>query len=166
MENHSSGLPKDHKYGANGGGGNTGKWRGNKGTFYEGGLRVPAIISYPNGPSQQVRDQAITLCDWMPTILELCDVKLPNDVTFDGASLLPMINDNADSHHKVLYWQWQSRWAVRDGDWKLIGNDKGKMELVNLAEKQPETTNHAATRPQIVERLQKAHETWKAEVTP
>ena len=165
VENHSSGLPKNHKYGANGGGGNTGKWRGNKGTFYEGGLRVPAIISYPNGPTQQVRDQAITLCDWMPTILDLCDLETPKDIKFDGASLRSIIDDNADSHHKVMHWQWQSRWAVRDGDWKLIGNDNGKTELVNLTDDKPESTDYASTKPEIVERLQKAHEKWKADVT-
>jgi arylsulfatase A-like enzyme len=70
VENHNSGLPKGHNYGANGGGGNTGKWRGAKGSFFEGGIRVPAVISYPSEiPANVVRDQAITLADFYPTIL-------------------------------------------------------------------------------------------------
>ena len=74
-------------YGANGGGGNTGKWRGNKGTFFEGGIRVPAILSYPAKlPKGAVRGQAVTAMDWMPTILELCEVPKPK-VNFDGHSL-------------------------------------------------------------------------------
>ena len=47
-ENHPSGLPKGYHYGAFGGGGNSGKWRGAKATHYEGGIRVPAMISCPS----------------------------------------------------------------------------------------------------------------------
>ena len=165
VDNHSSGLPKGHKYGANGGGGNTGKWRGRKGTYYEGGLRVPAIISWPHKlPTKLVRDQAITLCDWMPTVLDLCKIKLPN-LPLDGKSLLPIIRGNAESHHKVLHWQWQNRWAVRQGDWKLIGSPRGKPELVNLADPEPERTNHAKEQPAVVERLEKLHREWIESVT-
>ncbi|MHC5076324.1 MAG: sulfatase-like hydrolase/transferase, partial [Planctomycetota bacterium] len=60
FDDHNSGLPKGTNYGANGGGGNTGKWRGHKGQFFEGGILVPAIISYPAKlPKGIVRDQAI-----------------------------------------------------------------------------------------------------------
>ncbi len=160
-DNHSSGLVKGHYYGANGGGGNTGKWKGHKGTFYEGGLRVPAIVSYPNRlPSGEVRDQAITLCDWLPTITALCDVDLPDNHVLDGRSLLPIINDNAKSHHGVMHWQWQSKWVVRDGDWKLISTNNGKLELVNLADKQPESINHAKEKPEVMARLQMLHDEW------
>ena len=160
-DEHSSGFEKGHNYGANGGGGNTGKWRGHKATFYEGGLRVPAIVSYPKQlPSGESRDQAITLCDWLPTIAAVCNVDLPEDHVLDGRSLLPIINDNAKSHHGVMHWQWQSRWAVRDGDWKLIGNAKRAPELVNLTDKQPESVNHAKENPEVVSRLQKLHDEW------
>ena len=73
--NHSSGLKEGTYYHAFGGGGSTGKWRGHKGTYYEGGLRVPAIISYPRAlPADAVRAQAVTAADWFPTILDLCGV--------------------------------------------------------------------------------------------
>ncbi|MFP6900754.1 MAG: sulfatase-like hydrolase/transferase, partial [Opitutales bacterium] len=80
IDNHRSGYPKGHRFsvgdGPNDGGGNTGKWIGHKGTFLEGGVRVPAIISFPAKlPSGQARDQAVTVMDWYPTILELCGVK-------------------------------------------------------------------------------------------
>jgi len=68
-DGHASGLPKGHRYGANGGGGNTGKWRGHKGTFFEGGIRVPAIISFPGRiPEGEVRGQAVTAMDVLPTV--------------------------------------------------------------------------------------------------
>lgn len=166
VDGHSSGLPKGHNYGANGGGGNTGKWRGHKGTFYEGGLRVPAVISFSKElPQGEACDQAITLCDWLPTILELCDVALPADRKLDGASLLPIIRDNARSHHNVLHWQWQKRWAVMEGDWKLISKPGEDPELVSLSDEAPESVNHAGTEPQIVSHLRNLHERWAAEVS-
>jgi len=170
VDNHTSGLPKGHNYGANGGGGNTGKWRGSKGTFFEGGIRVPAIISFPARlPRGAVRNQAITAADWYPTVLELCGVPLPK-VKLDGQSLLPLIESaEAPSHHKVMYWQWANHWAVREGDWKLIVKGVGQKKSVflgNLAGETPEAENLAAKNPEIVERLTELHEAWVQEVMP
>jgi len=165
-EKHTSGLAQGHNYGANGGGGNTGKYRGHKGTFFEGGLRVPAIISYPERlPKRQVRDQAITAADFFPTVLELCDVELPA-AELDGQSLLPMIKKaKSKSHHKVMHWQWQNKWAVRRGDWKLIYNGT-ELFLGNLSDENPEEKNHAAGEEKTVQQLQALHEAWVKEVQP
>jgi arylsulfatase A len=167
FDDHNSGLPKGTNYGANGGGGNTGKWRGHKGQFFEGGIRVPAIISYPARlPKRIVRDQAIIVADWFPTILELCRVE-PLDVKLDGLSVLGIIeNEKAKSRHDVLYWQWQDRWAVREGDWKLIGKGQGGYFLGNLSDERPERKNYLEEKPEIVERLIKLHKEWFEEVMP
>lgn len=165
VDKHTSGYPKGHNYGANGGGGNTGRWRGHKGQFFEGGIRVPAVIRYPDKlPQGLVRDQVITACDWFPTILDLCRIKNPAG-KLDGASLLPIINENADTHHQVMHWQWQKRWAVREGNWKLIQN-RGKMFLGNLADDQPEAKNYASEKPALVTRLTTLHTAWAKEVKP
>jgi len=165
MDNHSSGLPKGHKYGANGGGGNTGKWRGHKGTFYEGGIRVPAMMSFPGHiPAGQVRGQAIIAADFFPTICELVGVQPPK-VKLDGRSLVGVLKSpDAPSPHKVLYWQWNRRWAVREGDWKLISSGRGAGFLGNLADKEPERKNHAKEKPEIVKRLTGLHEAWAKDV--
>jgi arylsulfatase A-like enzyme len=184
--NHSSGLPQGHDYGANGGGGNTGKWRGAKGSFFEGGIRVPAMISYPpKVPAGAVRDQAITVADFYPTILDLCGVA-PPDRELDGRSLLPVLNSaQAPGPHKTLHWQWEEKevsWAAREGDWKLIYNGSDttdpwqnhpepgrkipKVFLGNLSEEEPEYKNHAEEKPVIVQRLMKLHEEWAMKVDP
>ena len=167
VENHTSGFPKGHYYSAHGGGGNTGKWRGAKGSFYEGGLRVPAIISYPKRlPKGVVRDQAITLADWLPTIAELCDARLPQ-VTLDGKSLLPIITSaDEPSHHKVMHWQWHTKWAVRKGPWKLIGAKDQKQWLGNLNDAEPEAKNHLDEQPEIATRLHELHNQWAKDVAP
>ena len=122
-----------------------------------------------------VRDQPITAMDWYPTILELCGVKVPEDVELDGHSVLPLIEDeSAAGRYSVMHWQWQNGWMVREDNWKLIhngilglGREKlDKVHLGNLDDQEPERTNHAQERPEIVERLAQLHEEWLREVTP
>ncbi len=74
------------------GGGNAGPYRGAKACLFEGGLRVPAIVSLPGKiPAGQVRSQMATGCDWFPTIADLCDVELAN-ATLDGKTLTGLLN--------------------------------------------------------------------------
>lgn len=169
-DDHSSGLPKGHNYGANGGGGYTGPWIGHKATFFEGGVRVPAMIRYPARlPRNEVRDQAVTIMDWHPTVLELCGVAPATEL--DGRSLLEVIaSDKAPSPHPVLHFQWINSWAVRRGDWKLIHvqgrgeKSVGRDHLYNLAEEKPETIDHADAEPRLVEHLRKLHDRWADDV--
>ncbi len=171
VDNHRSGLPRGHRYGANGGGGFTGKWIGHKATYLEGGIRVPAIISYPAKLPQGVaRDQIMTVMDWYPTVLELCGVPAPAN-PLDGHSLLPIIRDaSADSPYKVLHFQWINSWAVREGPWKLIchrgrgENAKSRFTLHHLDDQHPEVVDHAAANEPIVARLQELHEAWAEDV--
>ncbi len=166
-DGHTSGLPAGANYGANGGGGNTGRWRGAKGSFYEGGIRVPAIISYPAKlPKGVVRDQAITAMDWYPTILALAGVAKPK-VELDGHSVLPLIaSADAPSGYKVMHWAWSRKWAVREGDWKLLGMDDRGRFLGNLADAEPELTNYIKDKPEVAERLLGLHTQWAESVKP
>jgi arylsulfatase A len=180
IDDHLSGLPKGTDYCAHGGGGYTGKWRGAKSGFLEGGIRVPAIVSYPGYfPENETRGQIITVMDFFPTICEITGSK--PDCNPDGFSLLPVIkSENVPSAHQVLYFQWRDQWAVREGKWKLIVNGRDttgkfsnheqkeeKMEspfLVNLDDEQPEDKNFAAEYPEIVNRLTKLYELWSNDV--
>jgi arylsulfatase A-like enzyme len=164
VDRHKSGLPKGHFYGASGGG-STGKWIGRKGTFLEGGIRVPAIVSFPGKlPQGEVRGQIVTAMDWFPTVLDLCGIERSADAPkFDGHSLLPII-ESADAESEyggVLHFAWGNGWAVRDGDWKLIGG-----KLHNLADAKPEAKNYAAEHPEIVARLTAMYAAWAKDVTP
>jgi arylsulfatase A-like enzyme len=168
-------------YGANGGGGYTGKWRGAKGSFMEGGLRVPCIISYPGKlASGEVRDQVISNLDFFPTICDLLKLPLPGK-KLDGKSIAPILKSKkSKSHHKVMHWMWQEMWAVRKANWKLIfkGHDTtGKYSdhpelsfkmpefwLANLNDTNPEEINYAKDHPEIVNELIDLHEEWAAEV--
>jgi arylsulfatase A-like enzyme len=174
VENHTSGYPRGHYYLAHGGGGNTGKWIGHKGTFLEGGLRVPAMVSYPAKLAQgQTRDQIVTIMDWFPTVLELCGIQQKSDAPkLDGHSLTRVIADpKAASAHEVLHFAWAKKWAVRRGDWKLICTLDAKtnmpsLSLHNLTEPNPEVKDHAQEQPAIVKQLAALHEAWEKELAP
>lgn len=159
------------------GGGNSGPYRGAKFSLFEGGIRLPAIISWPGSlPEGQVRDQLSHSCDWMPTLAALTGVNLP-EVPFDGRSLVPVLHsgeaESPHSHH-VLHWQVgdgpKADWAVREGDWKLIGktrdtsesgeNRSVEMFLVHLGDDPGEKINRAKEHPEIVERLRQLHATY------
>lgn len=160
------------------GGGSAGIYRGQKFSLFEGGIRLPGMISWPGHlPEGQVRGQIVHACDWMPTLGDLCGVKLLNP-DIDGRDILPVIRSaDAPSPHDVLHWQVggakQPQWAVRQGDWKLIGNVQSSPDpaltaadkqlfLSDLATDLSEKTNHAAEHPEIVQRLRKLHEDWLA----
>ncbi len=160
------------------GGGSAGLYRGQKFSLFEGGIRLPAIVSWPGHlPEGETRGQVVHSCDWLPTLSELTGVKLINpDV--DGRSVVSVLRSaNAPSPHGVLHWHVgggkMPQWAVRDGEWKLIGNvqstpdpdltaDDQQLFLANLADDPGEKTNRAAQRPEIVGRLRQLHEDWVA----
>ena len=167
VDNHNSGYPKNHFYGASGGG-STGKWVGQKGTFLEGGIRVPAIISYPAKlPQGTVRGQMITAMDWFPTVLDLCGVKQPTGAPkLDGQNLRSIIEEEGiKSEYRTLHFAWGNKWAVREGKWKLIGSIRNSsVTLHNLADARPEVKDHSKEKPEIVARLQSLHDKWAEEV--
>jgi arylsulfatase A len=170
---HSSGLPEGHFYAASGAG-NTGKWMGHKGTFLEGGIRVPAIVRYPGKvPAGEVRGQIITVMDWFPTVLDFCGIPLAADAPrLDGHSILPLLRDAKapDAYGGILHFSWRGGWAVREGEWKLIGGERWRsedrgMKLHRLRDPRPEEKDHAAEQPEIVARLHAMHLRWRENVS-
>ncbi|NQT41359.1 MAG: sulfatase-like hydrolase/transferase [Planctomycetes bacterium] len=169
-----------------GGGGSAGPYRGAKGCLFEGGLRIPSIVSLPGViPQGEVRGQLAVGCDWMPTIGQFCRVSLPKR-KLDGKSLHGVIlSPEAPSPHEQFYWQLGrgggAQWVVRQGDWKLLGNPRDnsgprvggkpanlgpddKLFLVNLAEDIGETTNLAKEQPEVLRRLKKIRDQYAQEI--
>lgn len=146
-----------------GGGGSAGPYRGHKGTLWEGGLRVPCIVSWPGTlPQGELREQLATSMDLLPTLCELTGIPVPEH-RLDGKSIVGLLEDDAAvSPHEVVHWQFFNDWAVREGKWKLV-HSKGGAFLSNMALDVTETSNLAAEHPEIVERLTQLHEAWVEE---
>jgi len=169
-----------------GGGGSAGPYRGHKGNLFEGGLRVPSVVSLPGTlPKGEVRNQLVTGCDWFPTIAELTGSKMNVDRQLDGKSIVKVIKDpKAPSPHKRFYWQLggnpaKAQWVVREGDWKLYANvrenvrpegtpeltaqDK-KLFLSNLKDDIGETKNLVGKHSDVVERLKKYAQEYQSSI--
>lgn len=154
------------------GGGENGPYRGAKFSLCEGGIRVPAIISWPGQlPEGEVRNQIAHGCDWLPTVADLCRIE-PPQVELSGKSLVGVLRSaDTQSPHDALHWKQGKQWAVRQGPWKLIhapnppgdGPELRKQDrewfLTNVEENPGETENFAEKHPEIVERLKKLGET-------
>ena len=147
--------------------------RGAKFSLFEGGIRLPAMVSWPGVlPANVVSDQLVHACDLLPTLADLAGIE-PPEVHLDGRSLATVLKDptTGDPHaRRPLHWQVGrgegAEWAVRDGDWKLLANvrDTGGSDkriplfLANLKNDPAETTNLAERHPEIVARLRKLHD--------
>ena len=154
------------------GGGSSGRYRGAKQSLFEGGIRVPAAISWKNNiPKGQKRNQFAVNTDWMPTLAELCGIELDSK-DMDGKSLVKIINNEAEkTKHTAGYcWQYQDMWVARKGHWKLLGNprDTGKKKhklkekkfLVNLDDDIGESTNLSKKYPEKVIELENQYMAW------
>ena len=164
-----------------GGGGSAGPYRGAKACLFEGGIRVPSVVSFPGKiPEGEVRDQMATGCDWLPTIAELCKVALPENRRIDGKSIAEIIGSSeAKSPHDSFFWLLgtgqRAQWVVREGDWKLLGNLRDnskkapitandKLFLANLKSDVSEMKNLAKANPNVVTKLLKLKDEYFAEI--
>lgn len=154
------------------GGGDPGPLRGHKFTLWEGGIRVPAIVSWPGRiPEGEVRDAVASSMDILPTVLEYAGLD-PGDRRLDGRSLVEVLaSADAPSPHNALHWERPDHWAVREGPWKLVYNGPETVQgdttvpqeeyfLSNLDEDATETVNRAEDHPDTVRRLTALHEDW------
>jgi len=165
-----------------GGGGSAGPYRGHKASLFEGGLRVPSVVSWPGHfPENEVRHQLVSGTDWFPTIAEIAGVEISGGKKIDGKSIIPVIRSgDAPTPHPQFYWRLgegkRAQWAVREGSWKLLGNasekirpegtpeltaEDKKLFLVNLEEDIGEKSNVVKSHPDKVKHLQKLREDYE-----
>ena len=103
-------------------------FNGAKCLVYEGGIRVPMILSWPAGlPASRRVDAMVHFSDWFPTLCALTGITPPPHRPLDGIDISPILRGEAGSTITRRFWQWNrytpvvtSNAAVRDGDWKLV----------------------------------------------
>ncbi len=161
-------------------GGGTGRpHREFKRSLFDGGIRMPGIVSWPGTiPPGQVRDQLAASIDLLPTVAELIGAPLPEGVTIDGRSWGPLLRDAGAPGHERLYFEWADQHAVRQGKWKLVENglvdqatnreNRAKGEdavfLSDVVADPGESRNLRAQHPEIVRELTEAHRQWLRDV--
>jgi len=152
--------------------------KGGKRTSFEGGLRVPMIISHPDIKTANVVSNAmVSALDLHPTICAMTGSEIPKNV--DGINLSPMFNgEQLDTERRALYWDTPYQKAIRKGKWKLLINERdpsaGKPEkrvevlkgtfLYDLEEDPGESKDLSSGYPEIKQDLLKDLQKWQAEV--
>ncbi len=102
---------------------------GAKGSVLEGGVRVPAIIRWPDGlDAGKENHELVHFIDWIPTFMEMAEARLPYEtLPLDGSSVLPQLRGDSPRIQPRRFWQFNgyspigiTNAAMRDGDWKLV----------------------------------------------
>lgn len=145
--------------------------RGGKGTLYQGGLRVPAILRGPGIPAGRPSPVAMLSMDWFPTILDLAGVQTHGGVALDGRSLAPIAKGGETPLERDLFWHFPCYIGgggpcsgILSGDWKLLEFfESGAVELYNLSKDPGEKTNLSSSEPaRSAQLLAKLH-AWQDE---
>jgi len=139
-----------------------------KGSVWEGGIRVPAIVRWPGRiPAARVSHQVGITMDLTASILATAAVTVPADTTLDGIDLLPILEGKAPERERTLFWRVTTgtrvQQAVRGGRWKLV-MDQGRPMLFDLATDIGERTDVIAAHTDVATRLRDALAAWQGDV--
>jgi arylsulfatase A-like enzyme len=147
--------------------------RAGKGSCYEGGVRVPLIVYWPDvTPSGGECATPVISMDLYPTVLEMTGVRGKNISFIDGVSLAPLLRQSGKLPERPLFWHYPHYQhyqlegttpygAIRRGDWRLIEfYDDQPVELYNLSEDSGERTNLAESSPELVSSLRQELHAW------
>ena len=149
----------------------SGPLRGHKTTMYEGGLRVPMIVRWPEKiAAGAVSDQPWYFADVMPTLADLAGAAPPENI--DGLSVAPtLLGQGEQPQHDYLYWELQRgghlMQAVRMGDWKGVRNSREEpVELYHLGRDVGEAEDVAALHPDVVAEIERYLREGRTEPRP
>ena len=148
--------------------------RANKGSHYEGGIRIPLLISGPGIGKGVVSETPVITNDLYPTILELAGVAPEANLSHDGKSLTGLLSGKSGIEERPLFWHYPHYnqhpssapvSIVRRGDWKLIHFlETDHEELYDLRNDPGEQNEISTLHPEAVSRLRSELNQWREEV--
>ncbi len=158
--------------------GSAGPYRGRKRDLFEGGIRVPGLIEWPATITPGTTAFSAVTSDYLPTILDILGLELPDRRPLDGISLLPLFNGTLAERPDPIAFVFRGKLALSDNRYKLVhypsgmteGNDKSSVVtqdkdtylLFNLLDDPGETTDIAGQHPEIVARMRATLDLWRS----
>ena len=147
--------------------------RAGKGSAYEGGVRVPWIVSHPATIKAGTTSSApVMSIDLFPTLAELCELTLKEVPQWDGIDITPVLQ-GGEIEREAIYWHYPHYHpggatpysAVRSGDWRLVEFfEDNRVELYNLKDDIREQHDLADSQPKQRDQLLAQLRTWRKEV--
>lgn len=139
-----------------------------KSTLWEGGIRVPCLMRWPARlPRGAVITQPAITMDLTATFAAVVGAEAPEDASFDGIDLLPILTGQAPSRERTFYWRidrpGRRQKAVRHGDWKYLQDGNVEM-LFNLRDDIGERNDLYRERPDVMADLKQRLATWEADL--
>jgi arylsulfatase A-like enzyme len=141
---------------------------GRKTELLEGGLRIPAIISWPASiPQGRTTDQVAITMDWLPTLAAAVGVSPDPAFPPDGMDLLPMLTGNSAVVERKLFWRYKAnaQRAARDGDYKYL-KILDSTFLFNVVEDPMERANLKERRKDVYDRIVAEWLEWNSTMLP
>ncbi len=127
--------------------------RGEKGTLWEGGIKIPALLKWTDKiPKNQVITTPLINADVLPTLLSILNIPISEKEakTIDGVDISSVLFEHK-TIERPLFWKYNQQTAIRKGKWKLMDDN----QLFNLEEDPNETTNVAEEYPELVSTISK-----------
>ncbi len=141
---------------------------GKKSELLEGGIRIPAVIRWPQSiPAGTVSDQVMISMDWLPTLLAAAGAAPDPAFPSDGMSLIPALTQAAPPVPRKLFWRFKANGqrAVRDGDMKWL-KIRDNTFLFNVVADPLERANLKDRQPEVYRRLANEFAAWDATMLP
>ena len=146
--------------------------RGHKGTYWEGGIRVPLIIKWPgHAQAGKVVDAPVIGMDLYPTMLEIAGLTMRPNQHLDGINLAPLLQDATELQRQSLFWHFphynnhpetMPQGVIRKGSWKLIESfDPPGLQLYNLEQDPGEADNLARKNNELAMSLLQELQDWR-----
>lgn len=146
--------------------------RDNKGSVFEGGIRVPLIVNWPSKIKAGKTDVPVTSVDLFPTLLEATNSSYSSDA-LEGISIWPLLTENIRPTERPLYWHFPHHRkkgftmaaAIQENDWKLIWSfESDSTYLYNVKEDIGENHDQSLSHPEKTKELLQKLQTWQQEV--
>lgn len=142
------------------GGADNSPLRGHKSQMWEGGVRVPCIVSIPGQtPAGMTCDEFLTSLEVVPTLLSQTSAKMPMNVAIDGFDMTEAVCGTASSPRESMFWKRRGDRACRIGNWKWVDATHGS-GLFDLANDIGEKVDLSAERPEKAMEMQARFKDW------
>ena len=144
--------------------GSAGPFRGRKRSLYEGGVRVPGLLVWPERiPKARVVSVPCSTSDYFPTVLDCLGFAMKGQPEpIDGVSLMPLIDGKMTERPRPIGFESQRQVSLTENRYKIYSANGGKrFELYDLLEDPGETNDLAGEKPEVVQRMSRTLGAWR-----